>query len=64
MASFFKLEDEEIHISTLETEGWNWSTQHDIKTPGLESYLDSTVLEPNRQLKASTKFILASRIPD
>ena len=69
MASFFELEDEEIYIPTLETDGRNWSTWCEsvksvMKRAGLQSYLDGTVLEPNRQLEATAKFILTSGIPD
>ena len=69
MASFFKLKDEEIYIPTLEMDGRNWSTwcesvESVIKTAGLQSYLDGTVSEPNRQLEAAAKFILVSGIPD
>ena len=68
MASFFELEDEE-NIPVLETDGWNWSTWHEsvktvIKTAGLQSYLNGTISEPNRQLKATAKFILITGIPD
>ena len=69
MASFFELEDEDIYISTLETVGRNWSTWCEsvksvIKRAGLQSYLDGTVSEPNRQLEATAKFILITGIPD
>ena len=69
MASFFELEDEDIYIPALETDGQNWSTWREsvesvMKRAGLQSYLDGTVSEPNKQLKATTKFILITGIPD
>ena len=56
-------------IPQLATDGQNWSTWHEkvenvIKEADLHSYLDSTVSEPNRQLEATAKLILASGIPD
>ena len=56
-------------IPQLATDGRNWSTWREkvenvIKEAGLHSYLDSTVLEPNRQLEATAKLILASGILD
>ena len=59
--------DDDIPQLTMDSR--NWSTWHEkvknvIKEAGLHSYLDSTVLEPNRQLEATAKLILASGIPD
>ena len=56
-------------IPQLAVDGRNWSTwcekvEKVIKSAGLYSYLNSTVLEPNRQLEATAKLILASGIPD
>ena len=56
-------------IPQLAMNGQNWSTWHKkvenvIKEADLHSYLDSTVSEPNRQLEATAKLILASGIPD
>ena len=57
------------NIPQLATDGQNWSTwckkvENVIKSAGLYSYLDGIVLEPNRQLEATAKLILASGIPD
>ena len=57
------------NIPQLTTDGRNWSTwrkkvENVIKEAGLHSYLDGTVLEPNRQLEATAKLILASGILD
>ena len=57
------------NIPQLATDSRNWSTWHEnvemvIKSAGLYSYLDGTVSEPNRQLEATAKLILASGIPD
>ena len=56
-------------IPQLATDGRNWSTwcksvENVIKSAGLYSYFDGTVSEPNRQLEATAKLILASGIPD
>ena len=56
-------------VPQLETDSRNWSTWHKsvktvIQEAGLYSYLNSTVSEPNRQLEATAKLILASGIPD
>ena len=56
-------------IPQLAMDGQNWSTWREkvktvIKVAGLYSYLDGTVSEPNRQLEATAKLILASGIPD
>ena len=57
------------NIPQLATDGRNWSTWCEnvemvIKSAGLYSYLDGTVSEPNRQLKATAKLILTSGILD
>ena len=56
-------------IPQLAMDGRNWSTWREkvetvIKSAGLYSYLNGTVSEPNRQLEATAKLILASGIPD
>ena len=56
-------------IPQLAMDGRNWSTWREkdkkvIKEAGLYSYLNGTVSEPNRQLEATAKLILASGIPD
>ena len=56
-------------IPQLAMDGQNWSTWHEkvekvIKEAGLHSYLDGTILEPDRQLKAMAKLILTIGLPD
>jgi hypothetical protein len=56
-------------IPQLATDGRNWSIWHEkveivIEEAGLHSYLDGTVLEPDRQLEAMAKFILTIGLPD
>ena len=56
-------------IPQLAMDSRNWSTWHEnvetvIKSAGLHSYLDGTILEPNRQLKAMAKLILTIGLPD
>ena len=55
-------------VPQLKTDGRNWSAWHEsvtmvINKAGLYSYLNGTVSEPNRQLEATAKLILASGIP-
>ena len=56
-------------IPQLAMDGQNWSTwcekvEKVIKEAGLQSYLDGTILDPDRQLKAMAKLILTIGLPD
>jgi hypothetical protein len=56
-------------IPQLAMDSQNWSTWHEkveivIEEAGLHSYLDNTVLEPDKQLEAMAKLILTIGLPD
>ena len=56
-------------IPQLAMDSRNWSTWCEkakkvIKEAGLYSYLNSTILEPDRQLEAMAKLILTIGLPD
>ena len=56
-------------VPQLEMDGRNWSAWHEsvtmvINKAGLYSYVDGTVLEPDRQLEAMAKFFLTIGLPD
>ena len=56
-------------VPQLETDGRNWSAWHEsvtmvINKAGLYSYVNGTVSEPDRQLKAMAKLILTIGLPD